>query len=156
VLRIDIPGRGVLELEHLVLDVNGTIARDGDVVAGVAEGIDGLRGQIHVVAITADTHGTAPALRDRLGVDIHVIAPGGEAAQKLAFIESLGPERVVAAGNGANDVSMLRAAAIGVCIIGDEGAAGGAVAAADMVVTSAASFFGLLENPARLVATLRV
>ena len=155
-LRIDIPGRGLLELEHLVLDVNGTIARDGRVVAGVAEGIVAMRGQMHVVAITADTHGTAPALRDRLGVDIHIITPGGEAAQKLAFIESLGPGRVVAAGNGANDVSMLRAAAIGVCVIGDEGAAGGAVAAADVVVTSAASLFGLLANPARLVATLRV
>jgi len=156
VLRIDIPGRGVLELEHLVLDVNGTIACDGSVAAGVAEVIDGLRGQLHIVAITADTHGTAPALRDRLGVDIHVITPGGEAAQKLAFIESLGPERVVAVGNGANDVSMLRAAAVGVCVIGDEGAAGGAVAVADVVVTSAASLFGLLDNPARLVATLRV
>lgn len=155
-LHIDIPGRGELEVEYLVLDVNGTIACDGSVVAGVAEGIDALRDHLHIVAITADTHGTAPALRDRLGVDIHVITPGGEAAQKLAFIESLGPERVVAAGNGANDVSMLRAAAIGVCVIGDEGAAGGALAVADVVVASAASLFGLLENPARLVATLRI
>jgi soluble P-type ATPase len=155
VLRIDIPGRGVFELEHLVLDVNGTIARDGSVVAGVTEGIDGLREQIHIVAITADTHGTAPALRDLLGIDVHVITSGGEAAQKLALVESLGPERVVAAGNGANDVSMLRAAAIGACVIGDEGAAGGAIAVADIVVTGAESLFGLLENPARLVATLR-
>jgi len=154
-MQLNVPGRGALDLEHLVLDLNGTIALDGRVAEGVAEGVDALRGALHVVAITADTHGTAESLRKRLGIDVHVITPGDEAGQKRAFVESLGPERVVAAGNGANDVEMLERAALGICVVGDEGAATGALAAADVVVPSARALFGLLTNPARLVATLR-
>jgi soluble P-type ATPase len=154
-MRIEIPGVAPLALEHLVLDVNGTIACDGVVLSGVAGAVRVLRDQLNIVAITADTHGTAPRLREQLGIEVHVISAGNEGAQKLALVESLGPNGVVAAGNGANDVEMLRAAAIGVCVIGEEGAAGGAVAAADVVVSSVEALFGLLQNPGRLVATLR-
>jgi soluble P-type ATPase len=155
VLHISIPGVGPLELEHLVLDVNGTVALDGTVLSGVAEGIAAVRDRLRVVAITADTHGTAPRLREQLAIDVHVIPAGGEGAHKLAFVESLGCATVIAAGNGANDAEMLRAAAIGVCVVGDEGAAAAAVAAADVVVSGVGTLFGLLENPTRLVATLR-
>lgn len=154
-LHIEIPGVGQLALEHLVLDVNGTIALDGAVSPSVAEGIAALHDRLHVVAITADTHGTAPHLREQLGIDVQAIAAGNEGAQKLAFVESLGRDGVIAAGNGANDVEMLRAAAIGVCVISDEGAAGAALAASNVVVSGVGALFGLLQNPARLVATLR-
>ena len=36
-IEIDIPGFGILRLEHLVLDYNGTIAVDGQPVQGVKE-----------------------------------------------------------------------------------------------------------------------
>jgi len=156
VLHIEIPGVGALSLEHLVLDVNGTIARDGSLLPGVPEGIAAIRDRLHVTAITADTHGAAPRLREQLEIDVHVISAGGEGAQKLAFVESLGRDTVIAVGNGANDAEMLRAAAIGVSVIGDEGAASAAVEASDIVVNGVGAVFGLLENPARLVATLRV
>ena len=154
-VRIQVPGAGVLEIEHLVLDVNGTIACDGRMLPGVAEGVAALGERLHIVAITADTHGTASRLRDELGIDVHVISAGGEGAQKRAFVESLGGVNVVAAGNGANDVEMLRASGVGVCVIGPEGAAGAALAAADVVVGDVTALFGLLEHPGRLVATLR-
>ena len=35
-LEIEIPGRGTYCLRHLVLDVNGTIAVEGQLVGGVA------------------------------------------------------------------------------------------------------------------------
>jgi len=35
---LEIPGRPKLTLEHLVLDVNGTIALDGQLVSGVTGG----------------------------------------------------------------------------------------------------------------------
>jgi soluble P-type ATPase len=155
VLHISIPGVGPLAIEHLVLDVNGTVALDGAVLPGVAEGIAAVRDRLRVIAITADTHGTAPRLGEQLAIDVHVISAGGEGAQKLAFVESLGCGTVIAAGNGANDAEMLRAAAIGVCVVGDEGAAAAAVMAADVVVSDIRVLFGLVDYPARLVATLR-
>ncbi|MCS7003502.1 MAG: ATPase P, partial [Dehalococcoidia bacterium] len=58
-------------------------------------------------------------------------------------------------GNGANDVAMLERAAIGVAVIGPEGAASSAIAAADVVTIAIADALDLLRYPRRLIATLR-
>ena len=42
-ISIDIPGHRRLELEYLVLDVNGTIATGGVLVPGVAEAVEADR-----------------------------------------------------------------------------------------------------------------
>jgi len=39
VIEIKVPGRGTYRLKHLVLDVNGTITLDGQLVEGVAQGL---------------------------------------------------------------------------------------------------------------------
>ena len=31
-IRIDVPGREIIEIEHVVLDYNGTIALDGQLI----------------------------------------------------------------------------------------------------------------------------
>ncbi len=36
-IEIEIPGWGSLRLVHAVFDVNGTLARDGELLPGVAE-----------------------------------------------------------------------------------------------------------------------
>jgi soluble P-type ATPase len=56
-IRIDIPGRGPIELTDAVFDVNGTIAVDGVLVAGVAERLQGLREHLTTHILTAGTHG---------------------------------------------------------------------------------------------------
>ena len=154
-LQVDVPGRGMLSMEHLVLDVNGTIAFDGDLLKGVREGVAALEGVLQPVVVTADTHGSAEELAAALGVHVRYIEAGLEAEQKLDLVESLGPDRVVAVGNGANDREMLRASALGICVIGREGAAGGTAAAADIVVCSIDDALGMLAVPQRLMATLR-
>jgi soluble P-type ATPase len=154
-IQIDIPGRGLATIQHLVLDVNGTIACDGVLLEGVAERLERLRGLVTVTAITADTHGTAAALRDRTGIEIHVIERGNEARQKLEVVRALGTDAVVAVGNGANDDEMLGAAVVGICVIGREGAAVAALRSADVAVTDVRDALDLVLDPRRLVATLR-
>lgn len=154
-LEVDIPGRGALELEHLVLDVNGTIALDGAPLEGVAEALESLRGTLEAVIVSADTHGTAEELARTLGVRLHVISAGHEVGQKAAVVRELGADSVVAVGNGANDAAMLSGAALGIVVIGPEGASAEAFAAADIVVGDPLSALGLLQEPRRLVATLR-
>ncbi|MCL4078321.1 HAD family hydrolase [Coriobacteriia bacterium Es71-Z0120] len=154
-IRIDIPGRGLATIQHLVLDVNGTIACDGALLEGVAERLERLRELVTVTAITADTHGTAAALRDRTGIEIHVIERGNEARQKLEVVRALGADAVVAVGNGANDDEMLDAAVVGICVIGREGAAVAALRSADVAVTDVRDALDLVLDPRRLVATLR-
>lgn len=154
-LRYDIPGLGVLELEHIVLDLNGTLAEDGELIDGVADLVSHLAEDARVVVVTADTHGRAPAIRDALGCEVSVLDAGREAEQKRALVDRLGAYSVAAVGNGANDAAMLEAARLGVCVVGAECAAAAAVRAADLIAPDILSALRTLAMPARLIATLR-
>ena len=153
-IRLDTPGREILELEHLVLDLNGTIALDGEVLAGVPERLTALSESLTVFMVTADTQGQAAAIAEQLEVRLVLVTPGDEADQKRALVERLGAEQVVAVGNGANDAAMLQAAALGIAVLGPEGLAVEALRAAD-VVAGIHEALDLLLHPRRLVATLR-
>jgi soluble P-type ATPase len=74
---------------------------------------------------------------------------------KLIYLDDLGRHRCAVIGNGANDVQVLAACALGFAVIGPEGANAAALAAADVVCTSVLDAFGLLLEPRALAATLR-
>jgi len=76
-LHLDIPGQGTLNLAHLVLDLNGTIALDGEVLPGVAGRLATLAESLTIHLVTADTHGKAAATASHLGVQLARIEPGG-------------------------------------------------------------------------------
>lgn len=154
-LELDIPGYGALALEYLVLDMNGTITCGGEVLPGVAEGVRALAGVLQPLVLTADSRGTAGKLAAALGLELRVVAGEWEAGEKLAVVQELGPERVVAIGNGANDALALSSCAVGICVLGPEGAARSALESADVVVHSVTDALALLADPARLAATLR-
>jgi P-type E1-E2 ATPase len=154
-LQISVPGKAEFRFEWLVLDLNGTLALDGELVEGVAERLAKLRENLLIVLLTADTHGTAEGAAAELQVDLHRLAPGQEADQKLAYVQELGADGVVAVGNGANDVSMLRETGLGICVLGGEGAAIEALRAADIVAPDILTALDLIARPARLIATLR-
>ena len=153
-LTIDIPGWRRLELEHLVLDLNGTVALDGALLPGVAQAVDQLGQSLACHLVTADTFGTAAGLFGP-GVTVQVIRAGDEGAQKLALVNRLGPEKVAALGNGANDVEMLRASALGIAVLAEEGACAQAIAAADIVTPGPLAALQLLLKTDRLRATMR-
>ena len=154
-IQLDIPGRGTLRLGHLVLDVNGTIAKDGRLLDKVAKPLAALRDRVTIHLLTADTYGRQDNIDLMLGIKAVRIAPGDEARQKAAYVEQLGAETVIAIGQGANDAAMLRAAGVGVAVIGDEGLAGAALQSADIIMGSIYDALNLLEYPTRLIATLR-
>ena len=61
----------------------------------------------------------------------------------------------VAVGQGANDARMLRAAALGICVLSPEGTAVETLVGADLVVANIFEALDLLEKPIRIVASLR-
>ncbi len=154
-MQITIPGQGALVLKHLVLDLNGTVALDGEILPAVAERLAALSAHLTIHLVTADTHGRAAEMAERLKVRLARIEAGNEAGQKLALVERLGAKQVVAIGNGANDAEMLAAAALGIAILGPEGLAIAALRAADVAVARIEDGLDLLLHPQRLVATLR-
>jgi soluble P-type ATPase len=154
-IELEIPGRGTLRLQHLVTDVNGTLAVDGRLIEGVGRSLLGLADRLEFHLLTADAYGRQEGLDHQLGLRAVRVSAGKESEAKGSFVRDLGGERVVALGQGANDVAMLREAALGICVLGPEGTAVEALMAADVVAPSVLDALSLLYQPLRLVATLR-
>jgi len=152
---LNIPGFGKLRLSHLVLDYNGTIAVDGTMIPGVAARLRQLAETFMIHVITADTFGSVRNQIEGIPCEVSVLPPDAQAEGKLRFVRELGARGVVAIGNGRNDRLMIKAAAIGIATIQDEGACGGTIQAADIVTTDIITALDLLAHPLRLTATLR-
>lgn len=154
-IPVDIPGYRQLQLAHLVLDYNGTIAIDGTLIPGVADALTELGAILKTHVVTADTFGSVAAQLAGLPVTITILPAGDQAQAKLDYVTSLGAGSVFAIGNGRNDREMLKAAAVGIALLQKEGAAAQAIASADAVCRSILDALDLLRHPKRLTATLR-
>jgi soluble P-type ATPase len=154
-IRIDIPGGEILELDHLVLDFNGTLALDGNILPGVKERLSELSRDLTVHIVTADTFGNVARLFAGTSLDIVILGPGEQDKAKQQVVRNLGPRTCVAMGNGKNDVLMLREAALGIGLIQEEGAFPGILTASDVICTNIRDGLDLLTHPLRLAATLR-
>lgn len=153
-LHIDLPGQPPLELHHLVLDFNGTLALRGAVVAGVAERLQQLSSQLELHCVTGDTFGTARAALEGLPVNLHVLPATGQSMAKRDFVLGL-TGGVCAIGNGWNDRLMLERATLGLAVLMNEGAAGATLLAARAVFPSILDALDALLAPGRMVAVLR-
>ena len=154
-IEIDIPGTKILQLEHLVLDYNGTIAFDGALIDGVKECLAELSQMLTVHVITADTFGSVKKAMEDIDCKLAVIPLDHQDVAKLEYVKNLGCEQTVSMDNGVNDRLMLKASALGVAVIQGEGAAFETLTSADIVCTDIQSALSLLSNPLRLIATLR-
>ena len=154
-IELNIPGRGLVSLEYLVSDVNGTLAVDGQLIDGIPRLLHSLRDRLEIHLLTADTHNRQELIDQQLNLRAVRIQPGGESQQKADYVRRLGAEHVVALGQGANDAGMLNAAALGICILSAEGVSIEALQAADVLASDIYNALELLEKPVRLVATLR-
>jgi soluble P-type ATPase len=154
-LTIDIPGYKVLQLAHLVMDYNGTLAVDGKLVEGVAVRLEILARDLRIHVITADTFALVQQQMAHLPCQVSVLGKDNQAEAKLRYVRELGLEQSVCIGNGRNDRLMLKSAALGLAVILEEGIAGETIQAAHVVTRSINDALDLLLNPLRLTATLR-
>ena len=154
-IELSIPGRGNLRLQHLVTDVNGTLAIDGVLMEGLAERLSSIKDRLSLHLLTADTHRLQATIDRQLQLSAIRLLPGNEQSQKRVYVENLGADSVVAIGQGANDAGMLKSAALGICVMSAEGVALETLLAADVVVPDIQAAFDLLDKPLRLAATLR-
>jgi soluble P-type ATPase len=151
-ISVLIPGRVGLALDHLLLDVNGTLTDRGTLLADVAPRIARLGEALEIRLVSADTFGTLGQVAELLGV---TAVRAGDGADKLRVLDELGRDRCAVIGNGMNDALVLKAAAIGFAVVGPEGASTAAVLAADIVCSSVAHALDLILEPEALSATLR-
>ena len=154
-MNINIPGFEAFCLNHLVLDYNGTIARDGKLLSNIGKTLEELAEHFSIHVLTADTCGTAAEELSGVPCTLQILAGDRTAEQKEQYIKQLGVEQVVCIGNGTNDRLMLKAARLGIAVLEGEGSAVCAIQHADIVARSIYDAMGLLMIPERIVATLR-
>jgi soluble P-type ATPase len=154
-IGIDIPGWGNIEIGNIVLDLNGTIATDGKIPSEVKEKINSLSKKTKLYILTADTQGTASVEISDMEVELVKVSEKDSAEVKLRVLESLDPTSTVAIGNGNNDHLILKEAALGIAVLGDEGISVSTMKNADIVVKNISDALDLFLKPKRLIATLR-
>ncbi len=154
-MEIKISGFGDYKIRNVVFDLNGTLMTDGKISKNVDDRIKQLSGMLNILIASSDIHGNLEDIAIKLGVKFCRLNPGTTAQQKLQIVRDLGPDSTIAIGNGSNDESMLREAAIGIAIIGEEGGSSKAIMAADIVCYDICHAIDCILNSTRIIATLR-
>ena len=154
-ITINIPGWGNIDVENIILDLNGTIATDGKIPSEVKEKINSLSDRAKLYILTADTQGTASEESSDMAVELLKVSEKDSTEVKLRVLESLDPTKTVAIGNGNNDRLILKEAALGIAVLGDEGLSVSAMKNADIVAKNIPDALDLFLKPKRLMATLR-
>jgi len=152
---IEIPHYKILNLKHLILDYNGTIAKDGVLIKEIRPLLHALSEHYRLHVITADTFGTVTGQLTDFNVSIKVLMSENHTREKALYLDEFEAESCVCIGNGNNDQEMLQHASLGIALIGDEGCSAQTLACADVVCTKIEDALSLLLNPKRLIATLR-
>jgi len=154
-ISINIPDYGDLEISHLVLDYNGTIACDGQLITDVKDLLVKLSNQLQIHILTADTFGNVREGIDGIPCKLEILPKVNQSQKKLDYVSELGIIDTICIGNGRNDRLMLDEAAVGILVILKEGAAVESLQAADVICTNIIDALELLVHPKRLTATLR-
>jgi soluble P-type ATPase len=154
-IEIVIPGEGIVRLENLILDLNGTIALDGLIAPKVKATINALSQKLSIFILSADAHGNLSEVTKGIKAEVKSVASENSYQQKQNFLKGLGPAKTAVIGNGMNDYLILKDARIGIAVIGKEGASSRALVASDIMVTNIADALDLFMYPLRIAATLR-
>jgi P-type E1-E2 ATPase len=152
-MKLEIQNIGIIEIKNIVLDFNGTIAKDGKIYEDIKEKIINLSKNFNIFVLTSDTNGSAAKELSDLPLKLQILKTSNHTKEKEEFVKSL--KNVFAVGNGSNDFLMLKTADIGVCVINEEGASSKSIMNADIVCKSIIDAFEFLEKPKRIIATLR-
>ena len=154
-LNISIPNFKELRLSHIVLDYNGTLAKDGILKVEVKERLPMLCKLLNVHVITSDTFGNVQSQLKDFNLKINVLCSNNHTLEKADYIKELGTESCFTIGNGSNDEQMLKDAAVSIAIIGDEGCSTQAMISSNIVCKEISDALDLLLNENRLIASLR-
>jgi len=153
--QIIIPCHTTLQLHHVVLDYNGTLAKDGHLKTEAKPLLESLTQKYRVHVITSDTFGSVKAQLESFDITVKVLTSDDHTLEKAIYVNELTASVCAAVGNGNNDAKMIQNAALGIALVGDEGCSTQTLMNSDIVCKSIDHALELLLNEKRLIATLR-
>lgn len=149
----DIPGAGELEINTIILDLNGTLPVGGKVPDGVKERLDRLKNEgFKVVFFTGNTRNDEAELAESLGIE-WMLAKNSEDKRKLA--ESLEPRTCASIGNGLIDLELMKSVSLRIVTLQAEGVHVQTLLSSDIIIPTILDALDLFIDPQRLIATLR-
>ncbi len=148
-----IPGQGELDIDTIILDLNGTLAIDGKVIDGVKERIEALRAlALRLFLFTGDTHGNAAEIARELQLEVRVTK---SALAKAEEAVKLGADTAAAIGNGRIDAKLFEVVRLRILTLQAEGVHRETLLNSDIIVPTINDALDLFLKPQRLIATMR-
>lgn len=156
-IEVKIPWGEKYKIHHVVFDLNGTLANDGEIAGSTLERLEALGEQVKIYIITADTHNTAEELKEKIGdfAEVVVLKSDEHDLEKAIFVRSLGYRETITLGNGANDLKMVKEGILSFGVMEGEGMYAPLIGAVDILVHNIDHAMDMLLNPLRIVATIR-
>jgi len=152
-MKHEIPGVGTLDIETIILDLNGTLSVAGVIPDGTQERLSQLKGLgYRLMLFTGNTRGDADELAGRLGIEWKLAK---SAEDKRRLTEELDASKCASIGNGRIDKDMMESVALAILTMQAEGIHVETLLVSDIVVPTILDALDLFIDPARLVATLR-
>lgn len=153
--KIKVPGFKEIVAENLIMDYNGTLAKNGKILDGVIDKLRDIKEDLNIYILTADTFGTVHSQFENTNIKIIVVDSEDSSISKRAAVESLGVDNSICIGNGYNDIEMMQVATLSIGIAQEEGMSGKLFLYSDMVFVSILDALDSIINPDRIIATLR-
>jgi soluble P-type ATPase len=131
-MKYQVTGVGEIEINTIVLDLNGTLAVNGIIPAGVEEKLNKLKELgFEIILFTGNQRGDAQVQCDRLGIDFKQAKTSEE---KEALFLEYDVETTAAIGNARIDLGKFKHAKVSVATLQAEGIHTGILSEVDVIV----------------------
>lgn len=116
----NIPPNGeVLEINTIVLDLNGTLSVKGIVAASTKDLIQELQNLgYRLILISGDIRGSAKQIADEMGLELYL---GKTSAEKAVQMQQFDKSKTAAIGNARIDIGTFENAALSIATLQEEG-----------------------------------
>ncbi len=146
-------GVGEINLDTIILDLNGTLAVGGKIVDGVIPRIKKLQEYGYkIMLFTGDQRGTAPEQARDMDIDVVITK---DTIEKSNAAKKYNPSTTVAIGNARIDIGTFENAKVRIATLQKEGIHAGILGHVDMIVPSINDALDLLIDVDAFNATMR-
>ena len=149
----NIPKGETIEINTIVLDLNGTLTVNGKLESSTEKLVKQLQNKgFRLVLISGDIRGTAKSIAYELGIDLFL---GASSDEKAAQMQQFDKNKTAAIGNARIDIGTFENAILSIATLQAEGIHTGILKHVDIIVPSIDDALQLFLDKKSLEGTLR-
>lgn len=153
-MKYNINGVGEIEINTIVMDINGTLALRGKIITGVKNKLSELKEKgFKLILVSSDQRGNAQEIANDLEIEFYAAKTLEEKAE---FMQSLNPENTAAIGNARIDIGLFKNAKLSIATLQAEGIHTGIIKHVDIIVPSIIDALNLLLDKYTVESTMKI